>query len=191
MFALVHVEPRFLGGWLILLFSGAVCACSLPTDTGTRRAVWCIGTAAVITAGAALILAVSREAVGADYEASRSPFNASIAAFLLNNGLRPGDGVALIGNGTEAYWAHLAQLRLVAEIPAGIASRPGHPAMDFWESGPEQQQRALGILGQTGAKAVIAGSQHSIEGSVPSIVPAPWKKIDGTGAYVYFFPARP
>ena len=191
MFALVHVEPRFLGGWLILLFSGAVCACSLPTDTGTRRAVWCIGTAAVITAGAALILAVSREAVGADYEASRSPFNASIAAFLLNNGLRPGDGVALIGNGTEAYWAHLAQLRLVAEIPAGIASRPGHPAMDFWESRPEQQQRALGILGQTGAKAVIAGSQHSIEGSVPSIVPAPWKKIDGTGAYVYFFPANP
>ena len=54
--------------------------------------------------GAALILAVSREAVGADYEASRSPSNASIAAFLLNNGLRPGDGVALIGNGTEAYW---------------------------------------------------------------------------------------
>jgi hypothetical protein len=49
----------------------------------------------------------------------------------------------------------------------------------------------LGILGQTGAKAVIAGSQHSIEGSVPSIVPAPWKNIDGTGAYVYFFPARP
>jgi hypothetical protein len=54
--------------------------------------------------GAALILAASREVVGADYEASRSPFNASIAAFLLNNGLYPGDGVALIGNGTEAYW---------------------------------------------------------------------------------------
>jgi hypothetical protein len=191
MFALVHVEPRFLGGWLILLSAGAVCACSLPTDTGTRRAVWCIGTAAVITAGAAMILAASREAVGADYEAGRSPFNASIAVFLLNNGLRPDDEVALIGNGFLAHWAHLARLHLVAEIPAGIASGPGHPAMDFWESGPEQQQRALGILGQTGAKAVIAGSPYSIEGSVPSIVPAPWKKIDGTGAYVYFFPANP
>ena len=51
-FALVHVEARFLGGWLISTFFGrTVCACSLPTDTGTRRAVWCIGTAAVITAG--------------------------------------------------------------------------------------------------------------------------------------------
>jgi hypothetical protein len=191
MFALVHIEPRFLGGWFILLFAGATCACLLPTDPGTRRAVWCIGAAALITAWAVLILQTSREAVGIDHEAGRNSYNVSIAVYLLNNGLHPGDGVALIGNGTEAYWAHLAQLHLVAEIPAGIASRPGHPAIDFWESGLEQQQKALGILERTGAKAVIAGSQRSIEGSVPSIVPAPWKKIDGTGAYVYFFPAKP
>ena len=30
MFALVHIEIRFLGGWLILLLGGAVCASSLP-----------------------------------------------------------------------------------------------------------------------------------------------------------------
>jgi hypothetical protein len=191
MFALIHVEPRYLGGWLILLFAGVVCSCSLPTDAGTSRAVRCIADAALITVGATLILAASREAVGVDYAAGRTPYNASIAVFLLNNGLHPGDGVALIGNGTEAYWAHLARLHLVAEIPSGIVSRPGHPALDFWESRLEQQQKALGILERTGAKAVIAGSQWSIAGSVPSIVPAPWKKIDGTGAYVYFFHANP
>jgi hypothetical protein len=68
--------------------------------------------------------------------------------------------------------------------------------MDFWESGPELQQEALAILERTGARAVIAGAmQHSVEsslrGGVPLVVPPPWKKIDGTGAYVYFFPARP
>src|SRR5215470_14498355 len=184
MFALVHIEQRFLGGWLLLIFAGVICACSLPTDLGTIRVVECIGTAVLITAGASLILQAARETVGAGMS-SRS---VSIASFLLKNGLCPGDGVAVIGDGSEAYWAHLASLRLVAEIPAGITSRPGHPAMDFWESGPEQQAKALKILKETGAKAVIAGSQLSIEGAVPSIVPAPWEKITGTGAYVYFFP---
>ena len=89
-----------------------------------------------------------------------------------------------------AYWAHLARLHLVAEIPAGITSRPDHPALDFWESTPQQQQRALQILERTGARAVIAGSQESLAASVPSNVPPPWKKIGETGAYVYFFTAN-
>jgi hypothetical protein len=191
MFALVHVEPRFLGGWLILLFAGAICACSLSPDPGTFRAVWCIGAATLITTGAALILQASREAVGIDHAAGRSSQDASIAIGLLNSGLHPGDAVALIGDGTGAYWAHLARLHIVAEIPAGSASRPGHPALDFWESSVEKQQRVLRILEQTGASAVVTGSQLSFEGSVPSIVPSPWKRIDGTYAYVYFFHASP
>ena len=190
MFALVHVEPRFLGGWLILLFAGGISACSLPPDHGTRRAVWCIGAAALITTGAALILQTSREAIGFDHADGRSSEAASIAISLLNSGLHPGDHVALIGDGTGAYWAHLARLQIIAEIPASSASRPGHPALEFWESGSEVQQKALGILERTGARAVIAGANPSAEGSVPSIVPAPWKSIDGTPGYIYFFPAK-
>ena len=76
--------------------------------------------------------------------------------------------VALIGHGTEAYWAHLARLRVVAEIPAHITTHQTRPALDFWESGTEQQQKALSILERTGASAVVAGSQLSPEGSVPS-----------------------
>jgi hypothetical protein len=190
MFALVHVEPRFLGGWLILLFAGATCACSPPPDHGTRRAVWCIAAAVLITTGASLILQTSREAIGIDHADGRNSEEASIALQLLKGGLHPGDHVALIGDGTGAYWAHLARLQIVAEIPAGSASRPGHPALDFWESGSDLQQKALNILEETGARAVIAGANPSAEGSVPSMVPAPWKRIDGTPGYIYFFPAK-
>lgn len=171
--AVADVEPRFIGGWLVLLFAGVICACSLPTDSGTRRAVSYIGLATLITAGAAVILQASREAIGIDHAAGRSSRQASIAVFLLNNGLHPGDGVALIGNGSEAY----------------IFSRLSHPALDFWESPTEQQQRALEILERTRARAVIAGSQDALAASVPSILPPQWKKIGDTGAYVYFFPA--
>lgn len=188
MFALIHVERRFLGGWLVMLFAGAVCACRLPSDVGTRRAVRCIGAAMLIAAAAAVLLQASREAIGIDHAYGRSSQEASIAAGLLRNGLSPGDPIALIDDGTGAYWAHLARLHVIAEIPAGNG---GHlSALDFWESGPEVQQRALGILERTGAKAVIAGSPEDFLGAeAPSILPPPWKRIDGTGSYIYFFHA--
>ena len=66
-----------------------------------------------------------------------------IATGPLQNGLHAGDHVAVIGDGTGAYWAHLARLHIVAEIPVGSASRPGLPAMDFWESEPGSQQKSI------------------------------------------------
>ena len=191
MFAIVHVESRFLGGWMILLFGGVICACSLPTDRSTLRAVSCVGFAALLTAGAVLVSQASQEALKSDHAAGRSPRNALIAVYLLNNGLRPGNQVAVMGDGSYAYWAHLARLHIVAEIPANIRWYQAHPALDFWESGPEQQQHSLRVLEQTGAKAVIADTQGVVTGSEPSFVPAPWRKIDGTDAYVYFFHANP
>jgi hypothetical protein len=191
LFAFIHVEPRYFGGWLILLFAGAICACALSADSRMRWTVGCIGLAVLITAGAALTLQASREAIGIDYAAGRTPVNPSIAVFLLNNGLNQQDAVAVIGDGASAYWAHLARLHVVAEIPAAFWVPEAHPAIDFWESGLDQQARALGILERTGVKAVIAYPQGDNTVPMPSIVPPPWKKIDGTGAYVYFFHTSP
>ena len=189
MFALVHVEPRFLGGWLIMLLAATVCVCSLPTKPSVHRAVWCIGFGALIATAAALISQASREGLAVDDALGRSSREASIAEFLLNNGLHPDDNVALIGNGFEAYWAHLARLHVVVEIPANIRSYRAHPMLDYWASGLEQQQRVLKIIENTGVKAIIADPQRAE--SIPSVVPGEWKKIDETGAYVYFFPTSP
>jgi len=191
MFALVHVEPRFLGGWLILLSAGALSACSLPGDSGTLRVVSCIGVAVLITAAAAQASQASQEALDSNHAADRSPRNAVIAGYLLNHGLRAGSQVAVIGDGSYAYWAHLARLHVVAEIPDHIWRYQAHPAFDFWESGPEEQQHSLRILAQTGAEAVIADPQAFVAGWESSMAPAPWKKIDGTDAYVYFFHGNP
>jgi hypothetical protein len=191
MFAPVHVEPRFLGGWLVLLFAGAISACSLSGDESTKRVVKSTGLAVLVTTGAALALQASQEAIGLDHASGRSPRSASIAVFLLRNGLHYGDPVSVIGAGDFAYWAHLARLQVVAEIPANIRRHPTHPSIDFWQSGEEQQAKALAILEKTGAKAVIADPQGSATTPMASIIPAPWKRIDGTDAYVYFFHANP
>ena len=41
---------------------------------------------------------------------------------LLHLGLKPGDKVAYIGDGTGAYWAYAAGAIIVSEIPDGSAS---------------------------------------------------------------------
>ena len=189
MYALILVEPRYLGGWLIMLFAGMICASVFPPDASTLRAVRCIGTAALFMVGASAILQTSREAVGIDHAEGRSSEDATIATGLLQNGFHSGDRIAVIGDGTGAYWAHLAHLQIIAEIPGSSASRQGLPAMDFWESGPDSQRRALDILQGTGAKAVIAGAIPSLVNSIPSRVPGGWRRIDATPAYVYFFHA--
>lgn len=191
MFALVHVESRFLGGWLVLLFAAAVCACSLPENRITGRAAECIGLVALIIVAASLVSQASQEALRGDYAIGRSPRNAIIADYLLKNGLHPGDRVAIIGDGMYTYWAHLARLHVVAEIPANIRWYREHPALDFWASGPQQQSNALRILAQTGAEAVIADPQGLVPGLEPSITPAGWEKIDGIDTYVYFVHAAP
>jgi hypothetical protein len=187
MFALIHVDSRYLGGWLILFYAGVICACLLPADKATKRAVGTVGLAVLITTGAGLILQVSQEAIALDHAAGRNPRNATLAAFLLHNGVHQGDPVAVIGDGEFAYWAHLARLHVVAEIPADI-SRPTQPSIDFWQSRQEQQVKALMLLERTGARAVIADPQGLVATPLASVVPEPWKKIDGTDAYVYFFP---
>lgn len=189
MYALIRVEPRYIGGWLIMLFAGVICACRLPSDAGTLRAVRYIATAALFTVGAAVIIQAGREAVGIDHAEGRSPEEATLATELLQNGFHAEDPIAVIGDGTGAYWAHLARLQIIAEIPGSSASRPGSPAMDFWESGPSLQKKALDILQGTGARAVVVAATPSFANSIPSRVPVGWKRVDATSAYVYFFHA--
>lgn len=190
MFAIVHVESRFLAGWVILLFAGALCACSFPAGS-TLRAVSAVGIAVFITIGAVQISQASQEALSGNYATYRSPHNAVIATYLLNHGLHPGAQVAVIGDGSYAYWAHLARLHIVAEIPSYIWRYQARPAFDFWELGPEEQKHSLEILAKTGVQAVIADPQGLVAGWEPAAAPPHWSKIEGTGALVYFFPANP
>lgn len=191
MFALVHVESRFLGGWLVLCFAGAVSACSLPEGRITGRTVGYIGLAALVTAAASVLSQASQEALRGGYIEGRSPRNAIIANYLFNHGLRPGDQVAVIGDGMYTYWAHLDRLHVVAEIPGATHWYTKHPAVDFWASGPEGQKHALQILAQTGAEAVVADPQGLVRGIEPSTAPTGWEKIGGIDTYVYFLKTSP
>ena len=71
------------------------------------------------------------------------------AEFVLAAGLHPGDRIAIVGNGVFAYWARLARLRIVAEVPSNATGA-------IWQSSDAQRAALLTTLQRAGASAVVA-----------------------------------
>jgi hypothetical protein len=65
-------------------------------------------------------------------------------------GAQPGDKVAVIADGTGAYWARLAKLRIVAEIMDA-----NHGSKDFWEAPEPVRQQAYEAFARSHAKLVV------------------------------------
>lgn len=107
----------------------------------------------------------------------RSPYDQQMVADGLRDmGISPGTQVALIGSGMEEYWAHLAELRIIAEVPEKGES--------FLAADPLRRSEALSKFLELGAKAVVtknAAVAHSTEG---------WQEVGQTQYYVWRSPAK-
>jgi len=82
-------------------------------------------------------------------------------------GVRPGQKVGIIGDGTGAYWAYLAKLRIVAEIMDS-----GHGSREFWSSSPDVKNDVYKTFAAAHAIAVVA--------VCPREMPEDWRQLVGT-----------
>lgn len=65
-------------------------------------------------------------------------------------GAQPGDKIAVIADGTGAFWARLGKLRIVAEIMDS-----NHGSKEFWDAPEEVQQQAYEAFARSHAKLVV------------------------------------
>jgi len=180
MFVMVHIEGRFVAEWLVIVWGAIVSAISLRDSTASYRWIRAVVVATALMTTGIVSLNTLRVAAGIDRAAGRSPGDALLAQDLAHLGIGPGMKVAYIGDGTGAYWAHLGQLTIVAEVPGGSASDSDHPAADFWAATPELQALVIQVLAGTGARALIANP--------PSVPSRDWQRIGETR--YYFYPLR-
>jgi len=95
-----------------------------------------------------------------------SPSPDQIAARkLMRIGLKPGDAIATVGDAFAAYYAHIAQLRVIAEVVDPVK---------FWSLRDDSARQAEQALAHTGAKVLVA--KEKPEGFQPEA----WQKITGT-----------
>jgi hypothetical protein len=174
MYAPVHVEPRFLGGFLLIIYLTLFAAARFRTTEARIGGI--VALAVFIT------MALGTVDTGFRYLTHRlaipdsgpnSVFDqVAVANQIQQMGLSRGDKVAIIGDGTDAYWARLAGVRIVAEIMSAY-----HDEMPFWQSSEAQQRSVLKVFAASGAKMVLADN--------PPVAPNDqWIHVNQTSWYV-------
>ena len=87
-------------------------------------------------------------------------------------GVEPGNRVAVIGYGFSSFWARLARVKIVAEMPASEAE-------DFWLGDYSMQFKVIQAFADTGARVIVA--EH-----VPGYARLTgWHRVNNTNFHIY------
>jgi len=170
MYSLVWVLPRYVSGFVMLVFAALLLALRVPLSAPGRAFVRAVTIAIVITLGLQIIEPVGESIL--ELRAGRTAPSWEVAQGLWSNGVNPGSKVAFIGDAAwDHYWAHLAQISITAEVAgAGVS--------EFWVADPQIKAKITSIFLQTGAKAVVAKEVP------PSLLRDGWVLIPHTNYYV-------
>ena len=175
MYLLVHVEPRYVAGFIALFWIGIIFGFQQIRPMGNRK--WVIVGAVTISASLLFPL-ISRTYTRSFQSGLRPNVDAEAAAALGELGIHSGDHVARISPFSyDIAMARIARVQISAEVDFEHAN-------EFWSSPAPLQEQLLQIFASRGAKAVIANS--------PELTPvnrAGWIRLGSTQYWVWL-PSR-
>jgi hypothetical protein len=181
LYALVHVERRFLGGFVLMFWMGLLGAVRLPDMRESRRLAAAVTIVVLMITGIRMSL-LTIELMIQERSWTRHSM-AVVAQGLKRVGLSQNDPVACIGSACwDHEWARLARMRIVAEIPPREGGGVSVDEQQFWAADPALRMRIMNALERTGARAVVASPPQnaSLDG---------WRGLEGTGTFVYVLSA--
>ena len=177
LYALVNVQGRYVASFMVLFWLALFAAVRLPQTPDSERFLKVV---MVVLAGSIVLTIVAsstretvitlRQLVRGDDPAAHEQWQ--VAEGLRELGLASNDKVAFIGYSTRGFWAHLLQLRIVAEIRRDKIS-------DFWAADANRKNQVINAFAGTGAKAVVA------EKPPAGTDLTNWRRIRDTDYYVY------
>jgi len=165
-------NDRYLGGFVLVLFLTFIAAVRLRPDvlkSGAYVTITVFIVMALGTADYSVRVALNHMAIPGT--GPETAWRDVVAAEQLQRmGTRPGDKIAVIADGTGAYWARLAKLRIVAEIMDA-----NHGSSEFWDAPEEVQQQVYDTFARVHAKLVVTSCPP-----FPPRAPTGWEQIAGT-----------
>lgn len=169
MYSLVHVEPRYVGPFILVLWGGVLSQLRLPKGELASRLFIFSTMAIVMIYSAELCIGLFGAAVVEKDLAATAQEELHVAQGIRQMGLCPGDRVATVGGFSGMVWARLAKVRIAADSPDDA---------DFWRQEPEAWSKAVRAFVTTGARAIVAWR-------VPSAASHGWTRIGQTDYYLY------
>jgi hypothetical protein len=172
MYSLVLVELRYVSPFALMLLVWTISRVELSGGAetqSTRRAILVAMLAPIV----AIAWPVFRDARNAMQNKSYEDWQ--VARALPEFGVRTGAGLGYIGSGGDAYWAHLAGDRIIAEIP-------GKDQSSFLSASPEKRLAILHRFAELGVPAVVTKNA-----GVVSSMPGGWERIGNTQYFIWRF----
>lgn len=178
MFLLIHLEPRYIGGFVTMAWMGVFASIPLPDQQRLKSAA----AAVVVAMSGALLMPLMVDVGIKAFEAlqevsarrdTRGHEHWQVARSLHEMGIAAGAEVAVVGHGIAAYWARLGHFRIVAEIPLGGQE-------EFLLGSDALKLEAMRAFAAAGARAVVMRSD-----AAPA---AGWQRLGRTGYFVYLLP---
>jgi len=183
LYLLVRVEPRYVAAFLVMLWMSSFAAVRLPrNDLIQRFAQWAV-IAAVLTTSVNLL----HEGF-ADFHTilRNAPSEQSqVAEGLRTMGILNGQFLATIGIPHDSYyWARLAGVRVISEIPTPNVNQ-------YWFASADTQERVRSLFAEAGAVAIVTDAMPAAErfpqSSIPVRFPG-WERIGSTSYFIFRLP---
>jgi len=165
MYALIRAEPRYVGAFVVILWVSLMAAIRVADSPNGKRLAVSVVFAVTLTLMLPILDPMVLGLRNRQGLYPTEPIHWSVAQGLQRMGVRPGDTVACIGYGYDAYWARLAQAKVVTEVP---------DFNSFWIADSQARADVIKTLGQAGAKVVVARDVP------PTARESDWQRIEGT-----------
>jgi hypothetical protein len=163
LYALLHIETRFIAAFVTLVWLGLFASVRLPEGDHSHH--W--PTAVLLALFLVTFIPIARNLVSDAHLLFRPPPDTdwAVAQELHRLGVPPGGAIALIGMPKETfYFAHLAQVRVVAAVPPDAVG-------EYWFAPPDIQAHVRSLFAAAGATAIVTSDVP------PGDHPAGWSRM--------------
>jgi hypothetical protein len=167
LYMLVHFETRFVAAFVVLIWFSAFAALRIPADEISQRMASLAIGVAVFVLLLSLASDVARKVVTGCGDSALADV---VVAQQLH--LQSQTPIAIIGAGNDAYWAHLSQTRIVAQITES-------DELALWRLPANQRQQLYTSFRATGAQWLIAQPPPVLIGALDGR----WTQVGTTGYY--------
>lgn len=169
-------STRYIAPFIVILFAGVFSSLRLPDFLKWKKLIAGITIVVATIVGCNLSVQASQDLVTLSQPLEHVHWQ--IASVVQSLGIQPGDKVAVFADEYEGinphvFWARLARVKIVAEIPDGNS---------FWDKPDFVRSEVLKTISKTGAKIIL----HLPKSKNPDYLPTDgWVKISNTGYYAH------
>jgi hypothetical protein len=169
LYMLVYFEPRYVGAFVVLIWLSVFLSLRLPADNDSQRIAGFSIVALVVAMLLSFASDTAKQIVNGCPESAQSQLEMAHRL-----ALPPETPIAVVGHGNFSYWAHFAQLRIVADL---IPTED----QDFWRLPADQRRRLYDAFRSTGAQWIIGQPPPTLA----DMLDAGWKPVGETTYYRY------